>query len=127
MALSKLAIAYLKEFKDLIEKDPPLAPSRLEQVLYNQDDSLASIPVKQVLLMYASMTNQGEIRCLVSTNGRLRVTIYDNWGWLILFDCEIKLDGNKRPPQSDIERYISTFLGLERRHYSNLEIKVEWV
>lgn len=128
MALSKLAVHYLEEFKDTIEADPPLAPSRLEQVMYNYDDSLANIPVKQVLLMYASMTKQGTIVCLLNDQDRLRVTIKDDFGWTILFDCQIRhYQKPYYPPETEIEKYISTFLSLERKHYNNLEIKVERV
>lgn len=128
MALSKLAVAYLEEFRDTLEQDPPLSPSKLEQVLYNYDDSLANIPVKQVLLMYASMTKQGEIRCLLNDQDRLRVTIKDDFGWTILFDCQVRhYPKPYYPPETEIEKYISIFLSLERKHYNNLEIVVERV
>ena len=128
MALSKLAAYYLEEFRETIEADPPLAPSRLEQVMYNYDDSLANIPVKQVLLMYASMTKQGTIVCLLNDQDRLRVTIKDDSGWTILFDCQIRhYQKPYFPPNTEVEKYISNLLGLERKHYNNLEIIVERV
>ena len=128
MALSKLAAYYLEEFRDTIEADPPLAPSKLEQVMYNYDDTLANVPMKQVLLMYASMTKQGEVRCLLNDQDRLRVTIKDSQGWVILFDADIRHYPKPYfPPNTEVEKYISNLLGLERKHYNNLEIKVERV
>ena len=123
MGLSKLAVHYLNEYRDLFEKNPPTPPSQLEKQLYNEDDSLASIPVKQILVMYANITKTGKIIGLYNKEGRLRVTLGDNYGYVILFDCDVRAY-NTLPPEKDVIEYIDTFLSLPRRMYENLEIQV---
>jgi hypothetical protein len=124
MGLSKLAIYYLNEYREFFERDPLLPPSKLEKFLYEEDDSLSSIPVKQVLVMYASVTKQGKIVCLYNGESRLRVTLEDEWGTVILFDCNVRDYGDTLPSGKDIIKYIDTFLSLPRRMYENLEIQV---
>jgi hypothetical protein len=127
MALSKLAIHYLEEFRDIIEQNPPLSPARLESALYNEDDSLSAIPVRQIILLYSSATNQGKIIFLVTRDGRARAILQDDISFVILFEADINFDKYRLPTEENVVNWIEMFLSLKRGSYPNLEIEIKGI